>query len=337
MKRLPLLFAVLALIVVWFDSTPAQAPRLEIRMATPVPRGTIWDRSFNLMGAQWSKGTSQRVNLIVFPMGAYGDDDSVVRQMRHDNPQAAALTAIGLARIDTAFRALALPFFYDSYDELNHVADALTPELRKRAAAKGLVLLAWTHSGWAYLFSKSRVTSLDDLKKLKLFTSLGDEEMVQWYRSRGFQPQALSYADIEVSLGNGMIGALPAPPAAVNAFNWWKRAPHMVDAAIAPVVGAVVLTQKTFDRIAEADRSVVLEAARTLEDELRVAVPDFEKKSIQTMQDKGLIVTKVEAGQWSGPLQSAAISFRGTMVPADIFDLAQKARDDYRATHAVKR
>jgi TRAP-type transport system periplasmic protein len=301
-----------------------------------VPKGTIWDKSLNVMGAKWSRGTSQRLTLIVHPMGAYGDDDSVVRQMRFDNPQAAALTAIGLSRIDKAFSALGLPFFYESYDELNHVAAALTPELKKRAAAKGFVFLAWTHTGWAYLFSKERVATVDDLKKVKLFTSLGDEPMVQWYRSNGFQPQALSYTDIALSLESGMITALPAPPSAVNAFNWWKRASHMVDTPIAPVVGAVVMTQKTFDRISEADRVVLLEAARQLEDEVRQAVPEFEKQSIKAMQNNGLVVTKVEASRWTTPLQSVATSLRGTMVQPDLFDMALKARDEYRAKRAVK-
>jgi TRAP-type transport system periplasmic protein len=336
MKRASLVAAVSALIAIWSASTPAQAPQLEIRMATPVPKGTIWDKSLNMMGAQWKKATNDRLNLIVHPLGGYGDDDSVVRQMRFDDPQAAALTAIGLSRIDKAFSALGLPFFYDSYDELNYVVEALTPELKKRAASKGFVLLAWTHTGWAYLFSKSKVSSVDDLKKLKLFTSLGDEEMVQWYRKHGFQPQALSYSEIGTSLSSGMIAAMPVPPAAANAFNWWKSAPYMVNAAIAPVAGAVVMTQKTFNRIAEADRAVVLEAARRLESEVRAAVPAFEKSSIEAMQKKGLTVTNVEAGQWKGPLQSVTTSLRGSMVPEDMFDLALKARNEYRAKQGAK-
>ena len=51
------------------------------------------------------------------------------------------------------------------------------------------------------------------------------------------------------------------------------------------------------------------------------------------MVKQGLTVTKATGPEWRTELDSLAKTMRGEMVPADIFDLASKARAEYRKTH----
>ena len=89
-----------------------------------------------------------------------------------------------------------MPFFFESYDELNAVVEKLTPLLKQRVEAKGFVLLHWGHGGWLQVFSKRPVQTLADLKALKLYTSAGDDRMTQLYKAHGFQPRAMAMTDI---------------------------------------------------------------------------------------------------------------------------------------------
>ena len=50
-------------------------------------------------------------------------------------------TAVGLASIDWSFNVFNIPFFFQSYDELNDVIEKLTPTLKQRVEAKGFVLV----------------------------------------------------------------------------------------------------------------------------------------------------------------------------------------------------
>jgi TRAP-type C4-dicarboxylate transport system substrate-binding protein len=301
-----------------------------VRLATLVPDGSIWDRNLKTMAAEWTKGSGGRVGVTVFPSGALGDEREIVRRMRFDNPQAAAFTVVGLSEIDDAFNIFSVPFFFDSYDELYHVIDALTPALARRLDQKNFVLIAWGHAGWAQIFTTKPVKTLAELKQIKLFTSAGDERMVQWYKTNGFQPRALAMTDIPTGLTSGLIEGLWAPPAAANAFQWFRQTKYMLDVGLAPVVGALVITKKTWSGFPDADRAKFLEAAKGMENRLKTEIPQQDKASIDEMRKRGLTVTKAEGPEWRTVAQSFASSMRGDIVPADIYDLAVKERDAFR-------
>jgi len=228
-----------------------------------------------------------------------------------------------------------VPFFFESYDELNAVIDKLTPTIKQRLDAKGLILLQWGHGGWLQLFSKGPIKTVADLKGVKLWTSAGDDRMTQWYKANGFQPRALAMTDILTGLTTGMIDGLPAPPLAALAFQWNRQAPYMLDIGLAPVVGGTVIAKRTWNRIAEADRVRMSEIALAAERRLRAEVPNQDKFAVALMSKQGLTVTKAEGPEWKTEANTLAKAMRGDMVPADIFDLALKERDAFRQRKAA--
>src|SRR3954471_20002689 len=108
----------------------AQAP-IAIKLATLVPEGSVWDKNIKQMGEEWKTATGGRVTVTVFNGGSQGDEPTVLRKMRLDALQAASFTAVGLGTIDASFNVFDIPFFFESYDELNYVQDKLTPAIKK--------------------------------------------------------------------------------------------------------------------------------------------------------------------------------------------------------------
>jgi len=305
----------------------AQAP---IKLAHLLPEGSIWDKNLKQMGEEWKQATEGRVAVTVFSGGSQGDESTVLRKMRLDALQASALTAVGLGMIDGAFNVFDIPFFFDSYDELNYVIDKLTPVLRKRIEPKGFILLNWGHGGWMQVFTKKPVQTVDDLKHIKLYTSAGNDRMVQWFKANGFEPRAMAMTDILTGLTTGMIEGLPTPPLAAMLFQWYRQTPYMLELGLAPIVGADVITKKAWNAISEADRAKMMVAADGVEKRLQVEVPKLDANAIATMTKNGLTVTKATGPEWRAQVDNLAKTMRGEMVPPDIFDLASKARDEFR-------
>ena len=313
--------------------TSAPIAQSTIKLATVVPEGSIWDKNLKQMADDWKQATGGRITVTLYGGGSQGDEPTVLRKMRLGSLQAASFTAVGLGTIDAAFNVFDIPFFFDSYDELNYVTDKLTPTIRKRVEPKGFELLNWGHGGWTQVFTKRPVQTVDDLKKVKLWTSAGNDRMVQWFKANGFEPRAMAMTDIMTGLTTGMIDGLPTPPLAAMFFQWYKQTPYMLDIGLAPIVGATVVTAKTWKAIPEADKPKLLAAAAAVEQRLRVDVPKQDQSAIETMVKQGLTVTKATGPEWRTELDSFSKTMRGEMVPADIFDLASKARAEYRKTH----
>jgi len=326
MKRIILIGAALCVLALSNVSFAQRA----IKLATVVPEGSIWDKNLKQMAEEWKQATGGRVTLTIFGGASQGDEATVLRKMRLDALQAASLTGVGLGTLDSAFNVFDVPFFFESYDELNDVTAKLTPTIAKRLDAKGFVLLNWGHGGWTQLFTKRPVRTLADLKTIKLYTSAGNDRMVQWFKANGFQPRAMAMTDIMTGLTTGMIEGLPTPALAAQLFQWYRQTPYMLDIGLAPVVGASIITKKAWNAIPAADRPKLLESAAGVEKRLQADVPKQDQAAVAALMKSGVTVTKANGAEWRTEADALAKTMRGEMVPPDIFDLATKARDEYR-------
>ena len=116
--------------------------------------------------------------------------------------------------------------------------------------------------------------TLADLKAIKLYTSAGNDRMIQWYKANGFQPRAMAMTDILTGLTTGMIEGLPTPPLAALAFQWYRQTPYMLDIGLAPVVGATRHHEEDVGRrFPAADRAEAARVAAGVEKRLQADVP----------------------------------------------------------------
>ena len=306
-----------------------------VRLSTLAPAGTTWDAALRDMGANWTKATDGRVTLRVTGGGAQGSETTVLRNMRPEvnTVDASLLTATGLADIDPAFNVFGIPFFFQSDAEEQFVRSRLEPTLAGRLEAKKFHLLAWGHGGWVQLFSTVPVKTLADVKRVKLFTSAGNPAMMNWYTSNGFNPVALEPTGITTGLATGIIQATPMPPYGAVATQISRTVKYMLDVDVDPLIGALIMTDSVWNKIASGDREKLVAGARDMEKTLQVQVPKQDADSVKAMQAKGLTVTTLDAGglaTFHAEADKLAASMRGGMVPADVYDLAVKAREDYR-------
>jgi TRAP-type C4-dicarboxylate transport system substrate-binding protein len=310
------------------------AQTISIKLSTMAPDRSLWHQAIQQMGSDWRKATQGRVSLTVFA-GTMGDEPTIVRKMRLNQLQAASLTSVGLSAIDRGFNVFGIPLFYESYEELQDVVDHLTPMMKTRLEAKGFVLLGWGIAGWVHIFSKQPIETLDDLKHAKIYLTAGEEATRQWYIKNGFSPVALAPTDMLTSLQTGMIDTIPSTPLAALAFQWYRQTPYMLDVKLGPLAGATVITTRAWEQIPAADRALLLQHATRLDQRLRIDVPKQDDQSIVEMEKRGLKVMRVTGtpggATFLAKAREYAQAMRGTLVPEDVFDLAVKERDAFRA------
>ena len=319
----PRLFALMFLAAAL--ALPSLAPGAEkaakIRLGTLAPRGSSYFKHLQAMGETWK---SAGVQLTIYPDGTMGSEADMVRRMRLGQLQAGMMTVVGLQDIEAGAAGLQnIPMMFRSLEEVDFVGTKLQPMIEKRMAEKGFVVLCWTDTGWVRFFSKTPIIGPDDLKRTKLFVWAGSTADVDIYRTVGCTPVPLETADILPGLRTGLIDAVPLPPTIALAGQVDSVAPHMTEISWAPLVGALVMTKKSWDSLSPAAQETVRKGAaeagrRIKEDGRRESV-----ESVAAMQKRGLTVHTVPAEKLTEWLQEVEPTYpmvRGTMVPADIFD-----------------
>jgi TRAP-type C4-dicarboxylate transport system substrate-binding protein len=309
----------------------------EIKLATLAPANTSWHKALLDMGATWNKDTSGRVTLTVYPGGIQGDEATTIRKMRPgiETLQASFLTAAGLAELDPAFNVFAMPFFFETDAEEIAVEKKLTPVLEQRLQAKGFHLLSWGTGGWVQVFSKKPLRTLADVKNAKLFTTKGADQWVQWYVSNGFHPVALLPSDIpaQLKLSTGLIDTAPSPPYLALSLQMFRDAKYMLDLHIAPLTGAMIVSNTAWNKISAEDKPKVTAAALALEKRVRAEAPGQDAESVKQMTARGLQVITLDAkaaAEFRSAANQLVSTMRGTLVPADVFDMAVQERDSLR-------
>ena len=315
---------------------PAVQARTVIKMASLVPEGSVWGKILKDMGAEWQEDTDGEVALRLYAGGVAGNESDVVRKMRIGQLHAAALSVSGLTDIDKGFEIFEIPMFFESYEELFHVLEKARPALEKRLEAKGYVLLNWGQAGWVHIFSKQPVRSVDDLRKLKMFSVADNEAMLQLWRQNGFQPVSLAVTDMLTGLQTGMIEAMPTTPLAALSLQWFRHTPYMQDLGLAPLVGATVMTQKTWKRLSPDHQQKLLASAKGTEKRLMAEIPDQDRRAVEQMKQRGMNVIKVTPEQekeWRETAEDFIELKLESLEVKDLLELARKERDAFRASH----
>jgi TRAP-type C4-dicarboxylate transport system substrate-binding protein len=330
----------LALILLWgMLLAVAVTAQTRVKLGTLAPRGTSYHQALQGMGEKWRQAPAGGVALTIYPDGTMGSEADMVRRMRVGQLQAALLTVNGLSEIEPDVGALQkMPLVYRSLEELEFVSARLQPQLEKRMLDHGFVVLFWADAGWVRFFSRKPVTTPEELKKLKMFVTAGDNTHIEIMKSGGYQPVMLEWADALTSLQTGMVDVIPSTPFYGLAGQFYTVAPHMLEINWAPLAGALVITRKSWEGLPVASREALLaaahEAGKTIQARGRAESAD----AVEAMKKRGLKVhtlTPQAAAEWERAISAVYPRIRGSMVPADIYDEVQRLLKEYRAQPAA--
>ena len=317
---------------------PAAAPRP--KFATLAPRGSLYERVLLEVGEAWRGAAGAPGGFTVYADGVDGDESDIVRRMRIGQLDGGMISVVGLSAIEPGVAALQyMPLMFRSWEEVDAVSRRLRPLLEQRISQHGFVVLYWGEAGWVRFFTKTEAVRPDDFKHLKIFSWSGTPQQVELMRALGYQPVALETADILPSLQTGLIDTVPVIANWALAAQLDRRAGHMLDMRWVPIVGAAVITRKTWDDMAPGVQQAVREAAVKASDALRADRERADQAAIEAMRKRGLQVHTLPAealAEWQRLVAASYPRIRGGMVPPDMFDLVQQTLGEFRAGESAK-
>jgi len=322
--RLLLLAAAAALMA----SAAHAADSAVIKVATVAPKGSIYHRVLQEIGEAYRNTGGGKGRFVIYTDSLQGTETATVRRMRVGQLDASMLTVVGLSEIDPSVAALQfMPMMFRSWEEVDHVREALRPTLEEKLAAKGFKVLFWGEGGWVQFFSKDPITLPGQYKDARIFVWAGDSAQVGLMKTLGYRPVPLAITDILPGLETGMVDVVPVVPlwALVGQFDRVTR--YMLPLNWAPIVGATVMRRQTYESLSPGAREAIMGAAKKAGEQLRAHRSVQDGESIRAMEARGLVVQPLtpEVEQaWKEVAEEAWPLVRGSLVPADTFDRVQR-------------
>jgi len=313
----------------------SQSRNVTIKIGSIAPEGSPWDTTLKRLGAEWKEISNGSVTLKVFPNGSQGDEPDMIRKMRFNQLDAAAVTTMGLNRISSSFLILSLPMLFKDDAELDYVMDRMKPEFEEIFEQEGFTIIAWTMAGWVDFFSKKPILYPEDLKKQRLAVSKGDAELEQAWKSLGFNVRPVETMETLTALQNKMVDAFYTAPLVALSYQWFALAKNMFDYPVAPMIGGLVVSTRTWEKIPEDLRPQLLEAAERIVAPLYGETKKLEKDAIQLMVANGLNIVKAtpEAVKaWETDLKAGYQAVIGKSISQDIFDSVNGYLAQYRTS-----
>lgn len=285
----------LVLFLLWNHTL--HAAEYEIKFSTLAPEGSTWMKVMRELDKDVQEATKGKVKFKIFPGGVSGDEKDVLRKMRLGQIHSAAFTGVGLGDVLPSIRVLDLPFLVRSYEEVDHLRKNLYPLFYESYEKKGFVLLAWAEVGFIYFYSRDKIASIQDMKKMKMWVWEGDPLAAALYKAIDVNPIPLSVPDVLTSLQTGLIEAAYTSPLGVIALQWFTKTKYMLDLPMTNATAAILLKKKTYDRLPKEMQDILKKKTEEHMRRLIVLTRKDNHESINILKNQGIEIVSPSKGE----------------------------------------
>ncbi len=329
MKYLRIIF----ILLIFCLSLTIPVSALVIKLGSLAPEGSPWDKALKYIASEWKTISGGRISMKIYPGGIAGDEPDMVRKIRINQLQAAALTGIGLANISEDILAIQLPLLVRTDEELYYVLERMRPTFDSLLEEKGFKILGWIFAGWAHFFAKKPVVTPDDLMRQKMQVDDASPKMALAWKKMGFHVVPIPSTQTLSALQSGMVEAFMLTPLTAAAVQWFGLAKNMSSLKMSPMIGGLIISNRIWKRIPKDLKPKLITAVNKQLDILHKKTEGIERQALEIMLENELKINhvppEVEA-QWKDVIYSGFDLVIGNIISKEVFDEVNKHLKDFR-------
>lgn len=311
----------------------ADAGPKTIKFATLAPEGSTWMNVMRDLDKDIKEATKGQVTFKIFPGGVSGDEKDVLRKMRLGQIHSSAFTGVGLGEILPSIRILDLPFLFKNHGEVDHLREKLYPLFYESFEKKGFILLAWAEVGFVYFYSKEKITSIQDMKKMKMWIWEGDPLASAFFKSIDINPIPLSIPNVLTSLQTGLIESVYTSPLGVIALQWFTKTKYMLDLPMTNATAAILVTKKSYDKLSRENQEILKRKTTEHMKRLIELTRKDNKSSIAVLKQSGIEVVSPSQGeieQFNRSGEQVREMLKGKLYEKELLDKVLKTLEEFR-------
>jgi TRAP-type C4-dicarboxylate transport system substrate-binding protein len=270
-----------------------------ITIGTSAPRHSPWGKVFRVWNMALKKKTDGELRLKFYWNNQQGSEPAMIGKMRAGQLDGAAFTAVGLAEIHKPILALQAPGLFYDWETLDRVRDALAPELQAAAEKKGFYIAGWGDIGLHYIMAThAPIRSVGDLKATRSYRLFGDDNLTAFAQAVGATSVPMSVAEVLPNLSAGRVNVCQAPALAAEQLQWAPQFEYVTDRVLAAGIGAIVLSNRSLDRLSDEHRALLKKTARKAGKMLTKRIRALDRQAYERIKGR-MTVVKPSVAEWA--------------------------------------
>ena len=271
-----------------------------IKIATMSPDGTAIMKKMRQAAKDIYKKTDQRVKIKFYPGGVMGDESAILRKMRINQLQGAAITSGALTRYFKDTSILGMPFLFNSQKEVLYVREHIDHLIIDGLKKKGLISFGLAESGFVYFLSNKPIHTIADLKKEKFWVpdNTSARNTVELF---SLKPIPLPFGDVLAGLQTHLINTIASSPIAAIALQWHTQVKYLTDMPVLYTWGTLVISKKAMKKLKKKDRAIVQQIMSAAFKDIDQQNQKDNVAALAALKNQGIVFikpTKEEALEW---------------------------------------
>jgi len=303
----------------------AEGAKFTLRLAETHPPDyptTMGDKKFAELVGERSNG---RIKVEVFPSAQLGEEKAVIEQVQLGAIEMTRVSSAPLAEFNKQYGALSLPYIFDSEAHLwKFLEGPMGVQMLDGLEKSKMKGLAYYESGARSFYARTPLTSLNDIKGLKIRVQQNKVNM-DMISALGASATPMGYGEVFSALQTGVIDAAENNYPSYYSSNHYQSAKHFILDGHQRVPEVLLISKTHWDKMSDDDKKLIKQAALDSVKFQREAWAKYEKESEAKLREAGVTITVVsDVKPWQDAVRPVIEKYQTDF--KDVLDAVAQAR-----------
>lgn len=268
-----------------------------------------------------------KLEVQVAPSAQLGDDAAMITALRSGTLDMSANSMGATAAIVPEYGAFGMPFLFTSPEQAFKLLDGpLGKELADISAQKNLIVLGYWDNGIRHVSNSKRpILSPADMKGLKIRTP-PDAVTIDIMTALGAETQQIKFAELYVALQQGVVDGQENPLVNVYASKLYEVQKFISLTGHKFEMNPFLMSKRTWDRLPEAERKIVQEAAAEATALQRKLSREEDAKLAPELKAKGVRIDAVDNTAFAKATESVVTKWSSGPIGPYVTKVVKAAR-----------
>lgn len=309
------------------------------KISTTAPNGSNWMKQMKEGASEIKKQTNGRVKFKFYPGGVMGSEEVVMKKIRINQLQGAAVSHGVLENFYPDSQIYSLPLLFRNFKEVDHIRSSFDEKIIDGLEKTGLISFGLSEGGFAYAMSKLPISETKDLTEHKVWTPTNNKQAELILKSFGINPIPLNIGDVLTGLQTNIIDTVAVSPIAAIALQWHTQFKYLTDIPLSYIYATMIVDKKQFNKISMSDQKIVKDIMRNVFSNIDKKNRQDNINAFKALQNQGLELIKPKGpsiAEWFrlGGVARNSIEKTGTISEQSMITV-KKLLEEIRITNEI--